>query len=87
MNYLIVGIMTNILTCQNGQLLAEKRAYMQDEVLKAGPLALRSVIGTDSTATPMLMIGQSELQNRTGTDIAFDGSPAAIDALREKYPE
>ena len=54
-----------ILTCQNGQLLAEKRAYMQDEVLEAGPLVLRSVIGADSTAIPMLMIGQSESQNDT----------------------
>ena len=60
-----------ILTCQNGQLLAEKRAYMQDEVLEAGPLVLRSVIGTDNTAIPMLMIGQSESQN--DTDISTVG--------------
>ena len=81
------GYFDYVLTCQDGQLWAEKRAYMQDEVLESGPLMLRSVIGTDGTATPMLMFGQSELQNRTGTDIASDGSTAAIDALREQYPE
>ena len=37
---------------------------MQDEVPEAAPLMLRSVIGTDGTATPMLMFGQSELNNK-----------------------
>ena len=54
-----------ILTCQNRQLLVEKRAYMQDEVLESGPLVLQSVIGTDGTVIPMLMIGHSNSDTDT----------------------
>ena len=61
---------------------------MQDEVLEAAPLMLRSVIGTDGTATPMLMFGQSELQNDTdiSTVGGVDGESVTVN-IREDVCE